>query len=102
MLTGCFNYLIHQQKWGKQSWKALLTVSVKAFAVRNLLPTGTGKGLFCGSRKLRVPEVVHAFLHIHPSRPNRGSQYNGHDEIGHWGQLQADFWTILARRDHKE
>jgi hypothetical protein len=26
MLTGCFNHLIHQQKWGKQSWKALSTV----------------------------------------------------------------------------
>lgn len=51
MLTGSFNHLIHQQKWGKRSWKALSTVSVKAFAVRNLLPMGTGKGALLRFKK---------------------------------------------------
>lgn len=51
MLTGPFNYLIYHQKCGKRSWKALSTVSVKAFAVRNLLPTGTGKGALLRFKK---------------------------------------------------
>ncbi len=57
--------------------EALSTAQVKAFGVRNLLPMGTGKtaSLPSGTNiltELRVSEVLHALLHIHPSRPNRG------------------------------
>ena len=70
-MTGRFNYLKKNKKWGRQFRKAFPAAWAKASGVRNLLPMGKGKRLrhrTPGESYVFLKYSMHSFTYTHPDQ----------------------------------